>query len=98
MCLKKKGNIFFFDKYNFEFFLIFTPSQSTGSKYSTSVIAHCSHIRRNISIGVDDGCTLDIVSIDVRCRVLKKTENLLLKKNFNFNKYRMIAITDRCLF
>jgi len=56
------------------FFLLFTPSQSTGSKYSISVIAHCSHIRRNISAGVDDECTLDIISVDVRCRVLYQSK------------------------
>ncbi len=57
---------------------LFTPSQSTGSKYSTSVIAHCSHIRRNISIEVDDECILDMISIDVRCRVLYKYKEKII--------------------
>ncbi len=59
-------------------FFLFTPSQSTGSKYSTSVIAHCSHIRRNISIEVDDECILDMISIDVRCRVLYKYKEKII--------------------
>lgn len=52
--------------------LAFTPSHSTGSKYSTSVIAHCSHIRRNTSGGLHDECTSNRDSIKVRCRVLLK--------------------------
>lgn len=54
----------------FCFILLFTPSHSTGSKYSISVIAHCSDSRRNISMGADDDGISDTDSIYVPWRVL----------------------------
>ncbi len=70
------------------FFLNFTPSQITGSKYSISVIAHWSHIRRKISIEDKDDDISNNDSIDVRCRVLFKTKNMIIINNtIPSNKY-----------
>jgi len=80
---------------------LFTPSHNIGSKYSISVIEHCSHIRRNISIGFDDECISDIDSIDVRNRVLcinKRRKVICHTKARSVNKYLTIDIMDFCLF
>lgn len=73
-----------------------TPSQITGSKYSISLIAHCSQIRRRISINDNEFGISNRDSIDVRCRVLRSNpmENISKQQSIS---YRTMAMIYRCL-